>query len=184
MASKPSSLPATRPELVHSVVLLASAGPLTDVVITAEGELLDRLGEIPASFLVLEGLLGDLPTQLVLDDPEQVALWRELLAVQPDVWASSEGERGQWHAARSWTRDEHRIDQLAQIEVPVLVAAFEQDTKFPPRGARLAASLLPRGQVVEIPGAAHGGLLTHTQDTFDALVPFLLSSRECGGVST
>ena len=75
------------------------------------------------------------------------------------------------------------IDQLAQIEVPVLVAAFEQDTKFPPRGARLAASLLPRGQVIEIHGAAHGGLLTHTQDTFDALVPFLLSSREREDVS-
>jgi len=169
----------TRPDLISSVVLLASAGPLTDVldaVIVAEGELLDRLGSIPQSFLVLEGLVGSLPNDMLRNDPGQVALWRELLSAQTDVWASREGERGQWHAARDWTRSPERLSRLATIDLPVLVAAFEQDLKFPPHGARLAAAAMQRGLAVEIEGASHGGLLTHTRETLDAVLPFLAAT--------
>ena len=166
----------TRPDVLRAVVLLASAGPLTDVldaVVATEGELLERLGSVPQSFLVLEGLVGSLPAAMLLDEPDQVALWRELLSAQTDVWASPEGERGQWHAARAWTRDAERMQRLSDIEVPVLALAFEQDLKFPPRGARVAVSTMPRGEAVEIAGAAHGGLLTHTRETLDAVVAFL-----------
>jgi pimeloyl-ACP methyl ester carboxylesterase len=169
----------TRADLLRSVVLLASAGPLTDVldaVIVAEGELLERLGSIPRSFLVLEGLTGSLPSELLRDEPDQVALWRELLAGQTDVWESPDGELGQWHAARAWTRNAGRMEALSGIEVPVLAVAFEQDLKFPPRGARLAVATMPRGEAVEIAGAAHGGLLTHTQATLEPVLSFLRST--------
>ena len=169
----------TRPDLLRSVVLLASAGPLTDVldaVIATEGELLDRLGSIPQSFLVLEGLVGSLPIEILRDEPDQVALWRELLTAQTDVWASPDGEHGQWHAAKAWTRNTERMERLAEIEVPVLSVAFEQDLKFPPRGARVAVSTIARGEAVEIVGAAHGGLLTHTQETLVPVLSFLAST--------
>jgi pimeloyl-ACP methyl ester carboxylesterase len=45
------------------------------------------------------------------------------------------------------------MSALAQIGVPVLVAAFEHDLYFPPRTAQTAAAPLPRGEFVEIPGA-------------------------------
>lgn len=125
---------------------------------------------------MFEGLTGELAPGMLRDDPEQVALWRTLLAAQPDVWASPEGERGQWHAGVSWTQDVQRMAALSTIGVPVLVAAFEHDLEFPPDGARLAASQIPHGRFVEIAGAAHGGLLTHTKETLDAVLSFLASA--------
>ena len=56
------------------------------------------------------------------------------------------------------------MQRLPDIEITVLAVAYEQDVKFPPRGARLAASTMPSGEAVEVAGAAHGGLLTHPRD--------------------
>lgn len=169
----------TRPELLNAVGLIASAGPLTallDVIQDVGGELLDRLGSIPRSFLVFEGLTGELPHDVLRDDPDQVAMWRTLLGAQSEVWTSPEGERGQWRAGAEWTRDPQRMDALANVAVPVLVAAFEHDLKFPPAGARLAASTIPRGQFVEIAGAAHGGVMTHTKQTLERVLAFLAAT--------
>ena len=166
----------TRPELLRGAVLIASAGPLSpvlDAVLDATGELLERLGSVPPSVAVFEGLVGELPPATLRDDPDQVALWRELLATQHDMWTSADGELGQWHAARSWTNDEHRIDVLVDVTVPTLMVSYEHDLKFPPIGARLAASRVPDCQIVEIAGAAHGGLMTHTSDTLAAVLSFL-----------
>ena len=166
----------TRPELLRGAALIASAGPLSavlDAVLDATGELLERLGSVPASVAVFEGLVGELPPAMLREDADQVALWRELLAVQHDMWTSADGEVGQWHAARRWTNDEHRLDALVDIAVPTLVVSYEHDLKFPPIGARLAASQVPECQVVEIAGAAHGGLMTHTSDTLAAVLSFL-----------
>jgi pimeloyl-ACP methyl ester carboxylesterase len=169
----------TRPELVRAIVLLASAGPLStllDTVHDAGTELLERLGSIPQSFLVFEGLVGELAPDVLRNDAEQVALWRALLGAQSDVWTAPEGERGQWHAGAAWTRDPHRMEALTTITAPVLVAAYEHDLKFPPDGARLAASLIPNGEFVEIAGAAHGGAMTHTRQTLDVVLAFLAAS--------
>ena len=64
---------------------------------------------------------------------------------------------------------------LADIAVPVLVACFEHDLLFPPNGRRNAAACIPNGEFVEIPGAAHGSLMTHSQLCIDAIVNFVES---------
>lgn len=165
-----------RPDLVRSAVLIASAGPLSavlDATIEAEGELLELLGHVPSSFLVLEGLVGTLPPDTLRDDPEQVALWRELLSVHADVWTSPDGERGQWHAARAWTRSTRRMADLDAIESPVLVLAYEHDLKFPPSGARESVAKMTRAHFVQVDGASHGGVLTHTHETAAQVTAFL-----------
>lgn len=70
------------------------------------------------------------------------------------------------------------MERLSGIEVPVLAVAFEQDLKFPPRSARLAASGISRGEAVEVAGAAHGGLHTHTQETLEAVSALLTSTAK------
>ena len=166
----------TRPDLVSSVVLLAGAGPLTgvvDAVVAAEDELISLLGHLPPAYARLQTLMSSLPPRTLRDDPEQVAMWRELLGGQDSVWTSREGDAGQVAAARDWLHDPERMVALTGIRVPALVAAFEHDLYFPPRAGRAAAGLLPRGIFAQVDGAAHGGLLTHPRETREVLLRFL-----------
>ncbi|MFD7782263.1 alpha/beta fold hydrolase [Streptomyces nojiriensis] len=168
----------TRPDLVRSLVLMAGAGPVTGVlaaVLDAEAELIEATGRLPAAFLRLQTLLTTLPGQVLLEDEKQVREWLELLGAQDDVWASPDGAVGQSTAADGWLRDPGRIAALADVDVPVLVLAFEGDLYFPPRAARVAAEALPQGTLVMMPGA-HGGLLTHPAETTAAILGFLAPS--------
>jgi pimeloyl-ACP methyl ester carboxylesterase len=67
------------------------------------------------------------------------------------------------------------MSHLADIDVPALVACFEHDLLFPPAGGRNAAAAIPHGSFVEIPGAAHAGLMTHPELCIDAIVNFIES---------
>lgn len=166
----------TRPDLVGALVLMAGAGPLTgvvDAVLDAEAELIGLFGHLPPAFAALQTLLSTLPPAVLRDDAEQVAAWRELLGGQEAVWASPEGDAGQSAASRTWLRDPGRMAALAQVRARTLAVAFEHDLYFPPHTGRAAAAALPRGEFAQVDGAAHGGLLTHPDETAEVLLRFL-----------
>lgn len=173
----------TRPDLVRATVLMAGAGPLTgvlDAVLAAETELIATVGHLPPTFMRLQTLLSSLSPAVLCGDDEQVRIWLELLGGQESVWTSHEGENGQSAASDRWLRDDRRMAALGDITAPALVLAFEHDIYFPPRAGKVAASALPRGEFVQIPGAAHGGLLTHPNETTEAVLAFLKQTRTRG----
>lgn len=165
-----------RADLVRKAVLLASAGPLTATLratLETEAALIAECGYLPAAFAKFEALRTSLPPSVLRDDPNQVAAWWQLLDAQQACWTSHDGERGQATAAFSWTHDTDRMEQLRDVRQPTLVVCFEHDLYFPPWAAQAAVERLPRGRLVEIPDAAHGGLMTHSDKCVDALLPFL-----------
>ncbi|WP_406278860.1 alpha/beta fold hydrolase [Embleya sp. NBC_00896] len=171
----------TRPDLVHTAVLLAGAGPATPLltaVLATEAELIAATGHIPPATGSLLTVLTGLSPTVLRDDPEQVATWVELAGTQGAMWTSAEGECGQSAASSGWIHDPGRMAALAEITAPVLVAAFEHDLYFPPAGGRAAAALLPTAEFVRIPDAAHAGLMTHPKETIEALVGHLLRHRD------
>ncbi|MFI9561453.1 alpha/beta fold hydrolase [Nonomuraea endophytica] len=170
----------TRPDLVRAAVLMAGAGPLTgvlDAVLAAETELIATTGRLPPAFMRLQTLLSTLPPAVLCCDDAQVRTWLELLGAQEAVWTSTEGENGQSAASDRWLRDPRRMDALDQITAPVLVLAFEHDLYFPPSSGQIAADALPDGQFTQISGAAHGGLLTHPDESTKAILAFLSPPR-------
>ena len=169
-----------RPDLLTGAVLLASAGPKTPVVAAAvdtEAALIAELGYLPAAFSRFESLYSTLAPSVLRDDPATTSSWWELLAAHESSWSSAAGACGQSAAAHAWIHDEHRMGRLRSIDIPVLVAAFGNDLYFPPVAGRAAALALPRGRFVEIPEAAHGGLVTHPQQCIGALLSFLADLR-------
>lgn len=63
-------------------------------------------------------------------------------------------------------------DALRSIEVPVLVLAGEQDTKFAGIGARMA-ELLPRARWASVPGAGHAAHAERPVATVDLIAAWL-----------
>jgi pimeloyl-ACP methyl ester carboxylesterase len=168
----------TRPDLVGAAILLASAGPPSPIDLArneVESDVIATLGYLPAQCTRFTELLTSLPCAALRDDPEQVATWWELLRAHADSWSSADGEVGQAAAVGEWLHDPDRMTHLADIAVPVLVACFEHDLLLPPAGGRIAAAALPHGTFVQIPGAAHAGLMTHPDLCVAAVLNYLRS---------
>jgi 3-oxoadipate enol-lactonase len=64
-------------------------------------------------------------------------------------------------------------DRLDRIRVPALVVVPTRDQMIPPSAQRETASLLPDATLVEIEGARHEAMLTHTGQATDAILTFL-----------
>jgi pimeloyl-ACP methyl ester carboxylesterase len=166
----------TRPDLAHSAVLLAGAGPITPLlgaVLAMERDLIATVGHIPDTAAAFQTLMTGLPPTTLRDDENLVSQWVQMLGMQGQMWTSKDGENGQSAAAYAWLHDEHRMAALRDITIPTLVASFEHDPLFPPRTGRIAADTLPRGEFTEIANAAHAGLMTRPDDTIKAILGFL-----------
>jgi pimeloyl-ACP methyl ester carboxylesterase len=163
----------TRPALVRAAVLLASGGPATAVArLRARAQRdLAAAGALTDSYLTFEDVRAALPPDVLRDDDETVRQWTQMLAYDP--WTSRDGRDGQYAAAWDWLEDHSHLGQLAHVSAPCLVLAFEHDPIFPPRCGRLAVQALPHAQMAVIPGAAHGGALTHPAPTCQAVLDFL-----------
>jgi pimeloyl-ACP methyl ester carboxylesterase len=120
-------------------------------------------------------LVASLPFSALSDDADEVARWWELLAAHDGSWTSPDGPIGQSAAGSEWVRDTDRIARLAEITTPVLVVCFENDLLFPPKAGRETAASIRGGTFVEIRGAAHGGLVTHSDQCRQAIMKFLLA---------
>lgn len=165
----------TRPDIVRTAVLLASAGPLSPVLralFEVADAFIDSMSTLPPFFTRWQELMTALPPAMLRDNSE-AAKWWELAKLHEDCWTSQEGKLGHWAAAASWMRDPHRLPHLQQISIPVVVACFEHDLLFPPEGGRAAASAIPSGTFIELAGAAHSGLVTHPVACIDMVLDAL-----------
>lgn len=148
-----------RPELVRSVILVASAGRATAYVrarFRAERELFSTC-TVPYSYDVARALGDILRPDTLQDDDAAVERWASMLAHQREIWTHPDGRLGQYHAIWAWLLDEDPFTRWLAVRAPCLVIAFEHDLLFPPSVGREAAEAMPRGQFVEIPDATHNG---------------------------
>jgi pimeloyl-ACP methyl ester carboxylesterase len=114
-----------------------------------------------------------LPTRQLQDDGVVVG-WLAALTEEP-VWPNP-GRLGQYEACLGWSTGPDRRPAWAEFSIPCLVLAFEHDTDSPPARAREAAAVMPGSRFVEIAGAGHLGIVTHTEAVGGALVDFFGSA--------
>jgi pimeloyl-ACP methyl ester carboxylesterase len=84
------------------------------------------------------------------------------------------GATGLAHTARSTLRQEdgHVIEQLATIDVPVLVVVGSRDEPFL-AGSEYMATTMPQAELVVIEGSGHAPSVTHPAEFEAALLAFL-----------
>jgi pimeloyl-ACP methyl ester carboxylesterase len=165
-----------RPDLIRNAVFLAGGGrpgPVAMAMCDTEAEMIATLGYLPPPWIRFMELVTSLPSSVLRDDTVEVAKWWELLSAHDASWTSADGTTGQSAAGTDWVRDTDRIARLSEISVPVLVVCFEHDLFFPPKTGRATAAAIPRGKFIEIPDAAHGGLITHSAQCHSAIGNFL-----------
>jgi len=105
-------------------------------------------------------LAENMPTRLTAHASWNEPL-RELIARTPAQAAAG--------ALRGMAEREDAYDSLAQIHVPALVLAGVEDQIIPLERARLMAQMLPKGWLVELPGAGHMPMLEEPEQTAEAL---------------
>jgi pimeloyl-ACP methyl ester carboxylesterase len=159
------------PERVLGAALMGSANAPTAwevAITTVERDLARDYPDLPPLYYATE-TLRYLPIADIQDD-EVVSGWLSLIADLPP-WPNP-GRLGQYEACLSWSTDPARTTAWPGFGVPCLVVAFEHDVDSPPRKARAAADAIPGARYVEIAGAGHLGILTHTDQVAEALVGF------------
>ncbi|WP_280383482.1 alpha/beta fold hydrolase [Nocardia wallacei] len=82
-----------------------------------------------------------------------------------------EGRVGHAIACREWASGS-RTAELANIHLPALVVAGQQDSLFPPQAQRTAAASMPNAEFAEIPGGSHVAFVDMPAIS-DILVDFL-----------
>jgi pimeloyl-ACP methyl ester carboxylesterase len=163
-------------ELVSEVVLLASAGRGTAFLKLQAQAQVDLAGAMDPplpSQTARDRLLFTQPASVLQYDDQTVELMRSVIEATPP-WTNP-GRLGQWTAAAAWVNDEGRVARWLGLRQRCLLIAFEYDLAFPPARVREAASAMPNARYVEIPGAAHGGLLTHGEEVTNAVLTFFAS---------
>jgi pimeloyl-ACP methyl ester carboxylesterase len=161
-----------RPDLAGRLVLLGTAGRTTAFLRMFFRAWSDTLapgvagGESIATVMFWLGL----GTPAILANDDIVAA----LAADP---SRPEVAR---RAARAAVEHEGRLDALAAISAPALVVGFELDVLTPAVLGREVADAIPHARYVEIPGATHGGPLTHTSQILEVALPFLNEAPPAG----
>jgi pimeloyl-ACP methyl ester carboxylesterase len=161
-----------RPERVRSAVFIGSCNVGTSwekAITTVERDLARLDPELPKWFNAVETMRylpnTELQQDRVVDD------WLALLGGL-DPWPNP-GRLGQYEAALAWSLDVERTRRWPAMSVPCLVLAFEHDVDSPPARAREAAGVIPTARFVEVPGASHLGVFTHSEDVAAAVLGFL-----------
>ena len=163
------------PHLVRAAVLVASAGRATSFVrakLWAERSFLTMLRDA-SSYELADTLTVSLPSSVLQNDDATVDRWLQLLRGQNRVWSHPDARLAQYHAVWDWLLDRGHAARSADVPVPCLVVAFEHDLYFPPRVGREAAEAMPRGEFVQIAGAAHAGWLERADAVNSAILSFL-----------
>jgi pimeloyl-ACP methyl ester carboxylesterase len=159
------------PGRVHGAVFIGSCNVGTSwekAITTVERDLARLDPELPAWFNAVE-TMRYLPNHELQQD-EVVDLWLGLIG-ELKPW-SNPGRLGQYEAALAWSLDVERTHRWPSLSMPCLVLSFEHDVDSPPARARQAADMIPGARFVEISGASHLGVFTHTEAVADAVVTF------------
>jgi pimeloyl-ACP methyl ester carboxylesterase len=160
------------PERVRAGVFIGScnAGTSWEKAITTLERDIARLNpNLPNLYYAIE-TIRYLPNRELQQD-DVVDLWLSLIGDLPP-WPNP-GRLGQFEAALEWSLDYERIKRWPELKAPCMVLAFEEDVDSPPARAREAASQIPRAEFVEIAGASHLGVFTHSDDVATAVCGFL-----------
>ncbi len=160
------------PQRVVSAVFIGSCNVGTSwekAITTVERDLARLDCELPKWFNAVE-TMRYLPNHELQQD-ETVDLWLSLIG-NLDHWPNP-GRLGQYEAALAWSLDVERTRRWPSLSMPCLVLSFEHDVDSPPSRAREAATMIPGARFVEIAGASHLGVFTHTEEVAGTVVSFL-----------
>jgi len=166
-----------RPDLVRDIVLMASAGRSTSFLRTyvqAEVDMAEAVDPPLVNQTVRDSLLLVQPISVLQHDDDIVDLMVTMLEAAPP-WTNP-GRLGQWSADLSWLNDVQRVERWPLLRQRCLTIAFEHDVAWPPERVREAAEAMPNARFTMIPGAAHGGLLTHGDEVSKVIIGFLNES--------
>ena len=167
------------PERVRSAVFIGSCNVGTSwekAITTVERDLARLDNELPKWFNAVE-TMRYLPNHELQQD-EVVDQWLALIG-DMEPWTNP-GRLGQYEAALSWSLDVQRTRRWPQLSRPCLVLSFEHDVDSPPARARQAADTIPGAQFVELAGASHLGVFTHSAEVSNAVLGFLAGSAGAG----
>ena len=164
-----------QPDRVRSAVFIGSCNIGTSwekAITTVERDLARLDHELPPWFYAVE-TMRYLPNHDLQQD-DVVDLWLSLIG-DLEPWPNP-GRLGQYEAALAWSLDVERAKRWPDISTPCLVLAFEHDVDSPPARARQAAAMIPGARFVEVPGASHLGVFTHSDAVSAAVKDFLGSA--------
>jgi pimeloyl-ACP methyl ester carboxylesterase len=163
------------PDRVRAAVFIGSCNVGTSwekAITTVERDLARLDPELPRWFNAVETMRylpnRELQQDNVIDD------WLALIGDLPP-WPNP-GRLGQYEAALAWSLDTERINRWPHLQMPCLVLAFEYDVDSPPKRASEAASRIPGATFVEVPGASHLGVFTHSEAVAAEVIRFLADS--------
>ena len=163
------------PDRVRAAVFIGSCNVGTSwekAITTVERDLARLDPELPHWFNAVETMRYLPNSELQQDDV--VDTWLALIGDLPP-WPNP-GRLGQYEAALAWSLDTERTDRWPQLQMPCLVLAFEYDVDSPPKRASEAASRISGATFVEIPGASHLGVFTHSEAVAAEVIRFLADS--------
>jgi pimeloyl-ACP methyl ester carboxylesterase len=163
------------PDRVRAAVFIGSCNVGTSwekAITTVERDLARLDPELPHWFNAVETMRYLPNSELQQDDV--VDTWLALIGDLPP-WPNP-GRLGQYEAALAWSLDTERTNRWPQLRMPCLVLAFEYDVDSPPKRASEAASRITGATFVEIPGASHLGVFTHSEAVAAEVIRFLADS--------
>jgi len=164
-----------QPDRVRSAVFMGSCNIGTSwekAITTVERDLARLDHQLPPWFNAVE-TMRYLPNHDLQQD-DVVDLWLSLIG-DLEPWPNP-GRLGQYEAALAWSLDAERAKRWPDISTPCLVLAFEHDVDSPPARARQAAAMIPGARVVEVSGASHLGVFTHSDAVSAAVRDFLVTA--------
>ncbi len=163
------------PDRVRAAVFMGSCNVGTSwekAITTVERDLARLDPELPQWFNAVE-TMRYLPNHELQQD-DVVDTWLAMIGDLPS-WPNP-GRLGQYEAALAWSLDSERTSRWPHLSMPCLVLAFEHDVDSPPQRASEAASKIPNARFVELAGASHLGVFTHSGAVAAEVVRFLAAS--------
>ncbi|WP_394616891.1 alpha/beta fold hydrolase [Lentzea sp. JNUCC 0626] len=158
-----------RPELVRSVVLMATAGrsePVQQAWSQALCDLHDKGVEIPLAFYSVASVVRNL-SRATLADPMVARDWLQMYEFAGATLGA--GERAQL----ALSEYDVRLDAYRAITTRSLVIGFADDLVLPPRLSREVAEAIPGARYAEVADAGHVGYLERPDEVNRLVVEFL-----------
>lgn len=162
-----------RPDLVRSAIFMATTGRLSALLklsLRAYEALVRHQPDVLDAFAYLT-LVTSMSPQLLTNDDYVLAT---AAAITPEVAYASEDARRRWFDALA-VYDDRRAD-LAKITAPSMVISFESDMIMLAADGRGVADAIPECKYVQIAGAGHDGMWTHSDAVMKHVLDFFAST--------
>lgn len=157
-----------RPDLVHSLVLLATRGRtdfLRTVLAEVSAHAVRSHDSLPPRYVAVNSMMQLFsPATLTADGP--TSDWFDVMLAFPQ---RGEGAAAQYEA----TCVADRLGALSGITRPALVIAFTDDVLMPVAMVREVADAIPDSRFVQFDGCGHFGFLERPDEVNKEIVSFL-----------